>query len=451
MPLLLTLLALLALVLLVAWLKLETFIAFLLVSLAFGLTAGLDVPRTVTAITRGIGGTLGSLVIILGFGAMLGKLVGDSGAAQRITVALLRTLGGSGAGQDAPAPSSIARVQWALALAGFIVGIPLFYTAGFFILIPIVLTVIRAGKLPLLPTAIPVTAALSVAHGYLPPHPAPTAIAQQLHASLSLTMIYGIIVAIPAIAIGGPLFARTLRRATAGHAPPAFATPLMSEERLPGLATSLVSALMPLLLLGGSALALPWLPAAHPFTAAVRLAGEPHIAMLVSVLVAVYLLGLRRGQTMPAVMRQLEDGFKSVAMLLLIIAGAGAFMQVLSESGVNTYIGQKLDAVRASPLVVGWAIAAAIRVSIGSATVAGLTTVGLMLPLVAQQPVSPELMVLAIGSGSLMFSHLNDGGFWIFKEYFDLSIKETLATWSVMETIVSVAGLIGVLVLDLFV
>lgn len=441
MPLLLTLLAILALVALVAWLKLETFIAFVIVSLGFGLASGLDVTRTVGAITRGIGSTLGSLVIILGFGAMLGKLVGDSGAAQRITATLLRVFG-------------TARIQWALALAGFIVGIPLFYTAGFVILVPLVFTAVATTKLPLLQVAIPMLASLSVAHGYLPPHPSPTAIAQQLHASLSFTLIYGIIIAIPAIVIAGPLFARTLKHRTAGQPPAAFMHKPLPEDQLPSLSTSIVSALLPLFLLAGSALIKPLLPAEgafRPLTLAVDVLGEPHIAMLLSVLVAVYLLGLRRGHSVAAVMKQLEEGFKSVSTILLIVGGAGAFVSVLNESGVSTYIGQQIDALHAPTLVVGWAIAAVIRVCVGSATVAGLTTVGIVLPLVAQHPVSPELMVLAIGSGSLMFSHVNDGGFWIFKEYFDLSIKDTLATWSVMETIVSIVGLIGVLVLDLFV
>ena len=445
MPLLLTLLAILTLVALVAWLKLETFIAFVIISLGFGLASGLDVTRTVGAITRGIGSTLGSLVIILGFGAMLGKLVGDSGAAQRITSTLLRVFGTT-------------HIQWALALAGFIVGIPLFYTAGFVILVPLVFTAVATTRLPLLQVAIPMLASLSVAHGYLPPHPSPTAIAQQLHASLSFTLIYGIIIAIPAIVIAGPLFARTLKHRTAGQPPAAFVQTPLPEDRLPSLSTSIISALLPLFLLAGSALIKPLLPpvtgtagAGGTLALIVDVLGEPHIAMLLSVLVAVYLLGLRRGHSVAAVMKQLEEGFKSVSTILLIVGGAGAFVSVLNETGVSTYIGQQIDALHAPPLIVGWAIAAVIRVCVGSATVAGLTTVGIVLPLVAQHPVSPELMVLAIGSGSLMFSHLNDGGFWIFKEYFDLSIRDTLATWSVMETIVSIVGLVGVLVLDLFV
>jgi len=438
MPLLLTLLAILTLVVLVAWFKLETFIAFIIISLGVGFASGLDPARTMAAITRGIGATLGSLVIILGFGAMLGKLVGDSGAAQRITTALLGWFGPS-------------RIQWALALAGFIVGLPLFYTAGFVILVPLVFTAVATTKLPLLQVAIPMLASLSVAHGYLPPHPSPTAIAQQLHASLSLTLVYGMIVAIPAIIIAGPLFARTLKNRTAGHAPAGFAAKTLPEDQLPSLGTSIISALLPVFLLASSAILLPILPDPHPARFVVTTIGEPHIAMLLSLLVAIYLLGLRRGQSMAAVMRQLEEGFKSVAMILLIVAGAGAFMAVLNETGVSKYIGEQLNALHAPPLVLGWGIAAVIRVCVGSATVAGLTTVGIVLPLLAEHAVTPELMVLAIGSGSLMFSHLNDGGFWIFKEYFDLSIKDTLATWSVMETIVSIAGLVGVLVLDWFV
>lgn len=443
MPLLLTFLALLTLVVLVAWWKLDTFIAFLVIALAFGLASGLDAPRTVAAMTRGIGNTLGSLVIILGFGAMLGKLVGDSGAAQRLTTTLLRLMAGPH------------RLHWAFAVAGFLVGLPLFYTAGFLILAPLLFTAIAATGRPLVAVAIPMTAALSVTHGLLPPHPAPAAVAQQLHASLGLTLIYGILIAVPVIVLAGPLFARTLGRFTSNRVPAGFTATSLPEEQLPGLGTSLVAALLPMFLLAGSALVkvvlAPWLPAGHPVMTIVDVMGEPHMAMLVSVLVAVYLLGLRRGQSMPAVMRQLEEGFKGVASLLLVIGGAGGFVAVLNETGVSTYIGQRLDTLAAPPLVVAWVIAAGIRVCVGSATVAGLTTVGIVLPLVVSHDVNPELMVLAIGAGSLMFSHLNDGGFWLFKEYFGLSIKETLSTWSIMETIISVAGLFGVLVLDLFV
>ncbi len=377
-------------------------------------------------------------MIIPGFGAMLGKLVGDKGAAQRITTALLGWFGPS-------------RIQWALALAGFIVGLPLFYTAGFVILVPLVFTAVATTKLPLLQVAIPMLASLSVAHGYLPPHPSPTAIAQQLHASLSLTLVYGIIVAIPAIIIAGPLFARTLKHRTAGHAPPGFAAKTLPDDQLPGLGTSIISALLPVFLLASSAILLPLLPDPHPLRFVIATIGEPHIAMLLSLLVAVYLLGLRRGQTMTAVMRQLEEGFKSVATILLIVAGAGAFMAVLNETGVSKYIGEQLNALHAPPLVLGWGIAAVIRVCVGSATVAGLTTVD-------RAAVDRAALGDAGADGARHRIRQPDvlaperrRFLDLQVEYFDLSIKDTLATWSVMETIVSIAGLIGVLVLDWFV
>jgi Gnt-I system high-affinity gluconate transporter len=173
--------------------------------------------------------------------------------------------------------------------------------------------------------------------------------------------------------------------------------------------------------------------------------------MLVSVLVAIYFLGIQRGRTTKSVMKSLEEAFKSVSIILLIVAGAGGFKQILTDGGVSKYIGELLAGVDISPLILGWAIAGVIRICVGSATVAGLTAVGIIAPLVQSQGVKPELMVLAIGSGSLICSHLNDGGFWLFKEYFNLSIKETLQTWTVMETIVSIVGLAGVLILDQFV
>jgi Gnt-I system high-affinity gluconate transporter len=290
-----------------------------------------------------------------------------------------------------------------------------------------------------------------VAHGYLPPHPSPTAIATQFKADIGLTLTYGILVAIPAIVIAGPIFGSTLKRFTPKPDPELFKMKKFSNEEMPSLLLSLTVALMPLFLLIFTA------PIKALFTENTfgyqlfGFVGDPSIAMLLSVLIAVYFLGIKRGSTIKQCMKQLEDAFKGVAIILLIIAGAGGFKQILTDGGVSAYIGQLLSGVDVSPLVLGWLIAGAIRVCVGSATVAGLTTVGVIAPLVQNQAVKPELMVLAIGSGSLMFSHLNDGGFWLYKEYFNLTIKETLQTWTVMETIVSVIGLLGVLVLNLFV
>lgn len=433
MPLLFTLLAILLLVALIAWLKIDTFIAFILVAIALGFASGMDVPSITAAIQKGVGNTLGDLVLIIGFGAMLGKLVADSGAAQRLTNALISVFGRK-------------HIQWGLALAGFVIGIPLFYNAGFVIVIPLIFMISSTAGLPLLYVGIPMLSALSVAHGYLPPHPSPSAIASQLNADIGKTLLYGIIVAIPAIAIAGPVFGSTLKRFRPEPDTSLFDLKPRPNEELPGLFISAITALLPVFLLTSMAAIKSYFPS----NAFVALVAEPYFGMLLSVLFAAYTLGLRRGMTMQSITKSFEEAFKGVSVILLIIAGAGVFKQIMTESGVSQYIAEGLLDVSISPLVLAWGIAAVIRVCVGSATVAGLTTVGILAPLLQSQGASPELTVLAIGSGSLMFSHLNDGGFWLFKEYFNLSIRETLLTWSVMETIVSVVGLLGVLVLNSF-
>ena len=436
MPLVLCIAAILVLIILVVTFKIDTFISFLLVSIGLGIAVGMDIHRISASITKGIGNTLGPLVIILGFGAMLGKLVADSGAAQQITASLTKIFGTK-------------NIQWGMALAGLIIGIPLFYTAGFIVVIPLIFAIAATTRLPLLYVGIPMLAALSVAHGFLPPHPSPTAIAEQLHADMSKTLIYGIIIAIPTISLAGPLFAKTLRSFNPKPPDDILQIKPMPIEELPGIGISLVTALMPVILLALTAIIL-FIVSPDGFLGKIMsFLGDPNIAMLLSVLLAIYFLGMRRGKKIPSIMKQLEEAFKSISVILLIIAGSGIFMQVMSDGGVSVYIGQLLKDMQLSPLILGWLIAAIIRVCIGSATVAGLTTVGIMLPILGiNQDIHPELMVLSIGAGSLMFSHVNDGGFWLFKEYFNLTIKQTFLTWTIMETIVSVTGLVGVLILN---
>jgi len=439
MPLLLCIAAILLLIVMVVYFKLDTFISFLIVSILLGIGVGMNIQQISTSVTKGIGNTLGPLVIILGFGAMLGKLVADSGAAQKITASLTKIFGTK-------------NIQWGMALAGLIIGIPLFYTAGFIVVVPLIFAIASTTKLPLLYVGVPMLAALSVAHGFLPPHPSPTAIAEQLHASISKTLIYGIIIAIPTITLAGPLFAKTLRGYNPSPSNTIFQIESMPENELPGLGISLFSALMPVILLTVTAIIL-YIVSPRSFLGKVmQFIGDPNIAMLLSVLIAVYFLGTKRGNKVPVVMKKLDEAFKSISVILLIIAGSGIFMQIMSDGGVSIYIGQILKNMQLSPLILGWLIAAIIRVCIGSATVAGLTTVGIMLPILGiNQHIRPELMVLSIGAGSLMFSHVNDGGFWLFKEYFNLTVKQTFLTWTIMETIVSVSGLIGVLILSHFV
>ena len=438
MPIAIVVIGILLLFLLIAGFKLNAFISFILVSLFVGVAEGMEVLKVVDSIQTGLGKTLGGLILILGLGAMLGKLVADSGAAQRITSKLVAKFGKK-------------NIQWAVVLTGFIVGIPMFYTVGFVILIPLVFTVAAATGLPLIYVGLPMLASLSVTHGYLPPHPAPTGIAVMFKADIGKTLLYGIIVAIPAIIVAGPLFSRTIKNIKATPLKEFLNPKVLTDEEMPSTFTSIVTALLPVILIGFAALIDAVVPDGNPIKKVTSVLGNPVLAMLISVLVAIYTLGLARGRKMKEVMDSVAKSVAGITMVLLIIAGAGALKEVLIDSGVSTYIGDMLKGSTISPLVLAWLIATVIRVCVGSATVAGLTAAGIALPLLGDSGVSPELMVLAIGSGSLMLSHVNDGGFWLYKEYFNLSVKDTLKTWTVMETMVGVMGLLGVLVLDIFI
>jgi len=438
MPLIIVIIGILLLFVLIAKFKLNAFITFIIVSLFVGIAEGMEPISVVDSIQKGIGNILGFLVIILGLGAMLGKLVADSGAAQRITTQLVEKFGKK-------------NIQWAVVLTGFIVGIPMFYSVGFVILVPLVFTIAAATGLPLLYVGLPMLASLSVTHGYLPPHPAPTALATMFNADIGKTLLYGIIVAIPAIIVAGPLLSRTLKGINATPLKEFLNPVILKEEEMPGMANSIISALLPVILIAVAALAQFTMPEEFFLTKILVFMGNPAIAMLIAVLVAIYTLGLGRGKSMKEVMDTVGSAITGITMVLLIIAGSGALKQVLIDSGVSNYIGGILEQSSISPLILAWLIATVIRVCVGSATVAGLTAAGIVLPLVQGTGVSPELMVLAIGSGSLMLSHVNDSGFWLFKEYFNLSVNDTLKSWTVMETTVGVMGLLGVLVINMFI
>jgi Gnt-I system high-affinity gluconate transporter len=293
-------------------------------------------------------------------------------------------------------------------------------------------------------------AALSVTHGFLPPHPPPAALVAQFHANMGITLLYGMVIAIPAIIIAGPLFAKTLKNIKA-HPLQTFQPRSIKNDELPGSANSFISALLPVLLLAITAV-LPFLIARDdPLQNLFSFLGDPIIVMLLALVYATFSLGLTMGKNMKTIMGIYTEAVKDVAMILLIVAGAGALKQVLYDSGVSNEIASLLQGLDIHPLVLGWMIAAIIRVCVGSATVAGLTTAGIIAPLMIQTNANPSLMVLSIGAGSLMFSHVNDGGFWLFKEYFNLSIKDTIRSWSMMESIVAIVGLIGVLLLNIII
>ena len=438
MPLVVITLGILLLFLLILVVRLNAFIAFILVGLAIGMGQGMELNAIVESIEKGIGNTLGFLVMILGLGAMLGKLVAESGAAQKITNRLIQLFG-------------VKNTRMAVMLTGFIVGVTMFYSVGFVILVPLVFTVAAATGLSLISIALPMLAALSVTHGFLPPHPAPTALSVMFEADMGKTLIYGVIVAIPAILISGPILTRFIPKVEAKPLKEFMTTKVFSEEELPSFSNSILTALLPVILIAVSTLIVNFFPLDGLWLSIIKFIGNPVIALLLTVLVGTYTLGIARGLNMDGVMKIYGAAVSGITMVLLIIAGAGSLKQILIDSGVSEYIGNLLQITSMSPLVIGWLIATLIRFSVGSATVAGLTTAGIVLPLVQSTGVSPELMVLSIGAGSLMLSHVNDRGFWLFKEYFNLNIKETLSTWTVMETSIGISGLLGVLILNQFI
>jgi Gnt-I system high-affinity gluconate transporter len=426
-----------ALVLLISWAKVNAFLAFLIVSIIAGLLLGIPFNNIVGSVQKGLGDMLGSLVIIIALGAMLGKLVAESGAAQKIASVMMNLFG-------------VKYIQWALVVTGFIIGIPLFYGVGFVLLVPLIFSVVYKYKLPAVYIGLPMLASLSVTFGFLPPHPAPTALVVQFHANLGLTLVYGLILAVPAIVIAGPLFSKTLKNI---HSVPlqTFQPKTFSEELLPGTGSSFFSALLPVILLVAATVIPFMVKVPATWQPLIAFFGDPAIVMLISIAVATYTFGIRQKMSMKKIMEIYADSIKDIAVILLIIGSAGALKQVLTDSGVSDQIAANLNHISAHPLILAWVMAAIIRICVGSATVAGLTTAGIIAPIMIHTNVNPNLMVLSIGAGSLACSHVNDSGFWLFKEYFNLSIKDTIRSWTVMESIISVVGLLGVIILNLFV
>jgi Gnt-I system high-affinity gluconate transporter len=434
MVILVLILCIITLILLVTWAKLNVFLTFLVISVMAALLLGMPLPHIVQSVNKGLGDMLGSLVIVIVLGSMLGKLVGVSGAAQKIATFMRNAFGEK-------------YITWAMCATGLIVGIPLFYNVGFFLLIPIIFSVANKYKLPLAYIGIPMLASLSVMHGFLPPHPSPMALLVQFHADISKVFIYGFIVALPTCALAGPIFARTLRNMFT-HSAIAQSVQEMPEEKLPGLANSILSSLLPVIIIGVSTVVVRYSGDNTRLKEIAAFLGDPNIALMETIAIATYTLGVRMGMKFTEVMNVYAETIKDVAAILLIIGSAGILKQILLDSGSSAQIAATLQGLNLPPLLLGWIIAAILRLCLGSATVAGLTAAGIIYPLMQQVPVDPNLMVLSIGAGSLFCSHVNDTSFWVTKEYFGMTMKQTFLSWSLMETLVSVIGLVGVLILN---
>ncbi|EQA5972242.1 gluconate:H+ symporter [Staphylococcus pseudintermedius] len=447
-PLLSVAIAIIVLLILIMKLQLNTFVALVITAMVTGILLGMPFDKIVATIETGMGGTLGHIALIFGLGAMLGKLLADGGGATQIADTLIAKLDKK-------------YVQWAMVIASFIIGIALFFEVGLVLLIPLVFTIAKRMNVSQLKIGMPMVTALSVTHGFLPPHPGPVVIAKELGANIGEVLLYGFIVAIPVTIIAGPVFAKIAPRLT----PTAFqregdisslgATKSFKDEELPSFGLSTFTALLPVLLMLFATL---WQlisghegKAHNTLESMIYFIGSAGTAMLIAVVFAVFSMGIRRGIPTKQVMNTLTQAIYPIGMMLLIIGAGGAFKQVLIDGGVGGAIEKIFTDVNISPILLAWLVAAILRLALGSATVAAISTTGIVLPLLQTADVNLALVALAIGAGSIFCSHVNDAGFWMFKEYFGLTVKETFLTWSLIETIISVSGLVFVLFISLFV
>jgi Gnt-I system high-affinity gluconate transporter len=395
----------------------------------------MSVPAILKSMETGVGSTLGGIAMIICLGAILGKMLEKSGATQQISNTLINAFGKK-------------NTQWAVLLTGFLVGIPLYYNAGFVILVPLIFSIAVNSGLPFFYIAIPMAAALSTTHAFLPPHPGPALLVNAFKADLGKTLVYGLILAVPLVILAGPVLGRLLQGIKVNVKDnPLYSNVEQKKENLPPVWASFLIALLPVILISLRVVVETFGDPDNIFRPVVLLLGDATVALLISVVFAVYYFGIRTGKKMEEVMKWLNDAVSGIALIVLIIAAGGVFKQVLIDSGTGLYITNLSEKWNLPPLVFGWLVAAMLRLTLGSATVAGITAAGIVSPLIGHG-VSPELMVLSVGAGSIFFSHVNDTGFWMFKEFFNITLKQTFLTWSLMETVISVLGLGGVLLLS---
>lgn len=436
------LVTIIGLVLLITKFKVHPFIALTLAAGFLGLTSGMPVDKVMKSFQDGFGGVLGFVGIILGLGTMLGKLMADSGGADQIAQTLIRTFGKQ-------------RVHWAMMFSAFLVGIPLFFEIGFVLLIPLVFIVARRSGVSIVKLGIPLLAGLSAVHGLVPPHPGPLLAIGVFNADIGKTIFYGLIVALPTAMVAGPIFGKWIAERIPGNPSKELMDQIAKEsthENMPSFTVTLVTILLPVFLMLLKTFADVALPDGHAFRVWMDLIGHPITALLAALLLAFYTFGAARGFDRQQLIKLLDQSLAPVAAIVLIVGAGGGFKQMLVASGVGDLIGHMAVQTQISPILLAWLVAAVIRVATGSATVATITGAGIVAPVVGMVPgVNRELLVLATGAGSVILSHVNDAGFWLVKQYFNMTVAETFKTWTVMETILSVVGLAFILLLSLVV
>ncbi|MFI1367872.1 GntP family permease [Streptomyces griseochromogenes] len=422
--------------------KLHAFLALTLGSLALGAVAGAPLDKVITSFTTGLGGTVAGVGVLIALGAILGKLLADSGGADQIVDTILARAQGRA-------------MPWAMVLIASVIGLPLFFEVGIVLLIPVVLMVAKRGNYPVMRIGIPALAGLSVMHGLIPPHPGPLVAIDAVKANLGVTLALGILVAIPTVIIAGPVFSRFAARWVDVPVPDRMLPQRASEEleHRPGFGATLATVLLPVVLMLAKALVDIVVDDPTRMTQRVLdVIGSPLIALLAAVLLGFFTLGRPAGFGKERLQQTVEKGLMPIAGILLIVGAGGGFKQTLIDCGVGRMILEISKDWSVPALLLAWLIAVAIRLATGSATVATVSAAGLVAPLAADMSTThTALLVLAVGSGSLFFSHVNDAGFWLVKEYFGLSVGQTVKTWSVMETIISVVAGGLVLLLSLVV
>ncbi|MFS0783287.1 gluconate:H+ symporter [Bacillus sp. 1P06AnD] len=438
--LLITLASIVIVIIGVSLFKWHAFISLLVASLFLAIFTGMPIDKIVSAYETGVGGTLGHLVGILALGTILGKLLASSGAGLQIANFFVKIFGEN-------------KMPWAMFFAGFIIGVPVFFEVGILILLPLVISIQQATKKNILLIALPAIAGLSVVHGLVPPHPGAIAAISIYNADLGKVLIYSLIIALPTGIIGGPLFAKFIHKYVVPTNEPGLVTAEdgNNKEKLPGTGVSFLTILMPIILMILGSIA-PYLSLPKGFEHTLLFIGSPLIALLISCFIAMYLLILKQGQNRNYLKQLVDDCFLPVGSIILIIGAGGGFKQILIDSGVADTIGSMAQNMSLSPLVLAFLIAGLIRIATGSATVALTTAAGIVSPIIeSMSGVNLELLVIVTGAGSLMFSHVNDAGFWMVKEYLGLSVKETFKTWTVLETLLSFIAFAGALIINAFI
>lgn len=438
MPLLVVGISVLVLLLLMTRLKLNGFAALLLVAVGVALVQGIPVAEISEVLAEGIGGQIGDTMLTIGLGAMVGRVMGDSGAAQRIADRLLSAFGPRW-------------VQVAMVVAAMLIGVTMFYEVAFVIIVPVAFTLVRVTGANLLWVGLPMSIALSTMHSFLPPHPGPTAVAATFEASAGLTLFYGLFIAVPAGALIALVWPRLpfVRRMNPELPKGLVSERVFEDDEMPGMGWSLFVALFPVVLIAGAAVAdMVWAGSESPVLHTAEFIGSAPIALLLTLLLAMWAFGPRIGRSLGEVAGSCTSAASAMAMILLVIGAGGAFKQVLIDGGISDYIKDVTDGWSISPLLLAWLIAAILRIALGSATVAVVTASGVVLPLLAGSGAHPEMMVLAVSCGSIAFSHVNDPGFWMFKEYFNLSVIDAIKARTTYTTTLAVLGLGGVLAME---